>query len=337
MRNKNRMDEEPHVIGEGTYGCVVKPPVSCKKSRLSKKSKSRAIGKILRLRNAKVEMKMSTYLKGIPGWERYYIVEEKDNCSPSNFKEYKQTYQTQCQQLHKIPDEKLVQLLAPYGGKMLFETSITPRFDFLQSLKHMLESIAKLEKQGICHFDLHDGNILVDYNGTLRIIDFGSAFIGDQSTEETVTQHTYEFSPDYPPLSPEITIQQGLVQGVSLPLAIYQTIEKKRIFTRAESILGLTKHEQKNDLYSFFSSFDNDYVKLYKTYWRKWDSWAIGVLFTKILEKSFLLPSFVATTWKRNGPAIRSLLKGLVQADPRKRLSGQEALELFNKTISYDE
>jgi serine/threonine protein kinase len=277
---------------------------------------------------------MSAYLKGIPGWERYYIVEDKDECNAKNFQEYKRVYREQCEKIHKIPDEKLVQLIAPYGGKMLFETAITPKFNFLGSLRHMLEGVERLAKQGICHYDLHDGNIVVDYHGTLRIIDFGSAFLGDQTTDEVVVNHTYEFSPDYPPLSPEVTIQQGLVQGISIPLAIQQTIEQKKIFRRAEAILGLSRWQQQKDIESFFRDIDYDNtIDLYKTYWRKWDSWAVGVLFVKILEKSFLLPGFVAGVWAMHGPAIRNVLRGLVQADPRKRFTAKEALELFNKTI----
>jgi serine/threonine protein kinase len=326
--------DESKLIGEGTYGCVIQPPMKCRKSKLSQKSRSRAIGKILKLRNAKVEIKMSTYLKGIPGWERYYIVEDKDECNAKNFQEYKKMYRDQCEKIHRVPDDKLVQLIAPYGGKMLFETSITPKFNFLESLKHMLEAVEKLEKQGICHYDLHDGNIVVDYHGTLRIIDFGSAFIGDQTTEETVINHTYTFSPDYPPLSPEVTIQQGLVQGVSLPLAIQQTVEQKKIFRRGEAILGLSRWNQQRDIERFFTEEDvENAIEMYKKYWRKWDSWAVGVLFTKILEKSFLLPSFVQGVWANHGTAIRNVLRGLIQADPRKRFTAKEALDLFNKTI----
>ena len=328
--------ERKEVIGEGTYGCVIKPPIPCKKTKMSEKSKSRAIGKIIRLRNAKVEIKMSTYLKGIPGWERYYIVEDKDECSTTNFKEYRRIYADQCKVFDKVPDNQLVQLLAPYGGKMLFDMNVTPQFNYLRSLRHMLEGVSKLEKQGICHFDLHDGNILVDYHGTMRIIDFGSAFLGDQTTEETVTNHTYSFSPDYPPLSPEVTVQQGIAQNISLELAIDQTIEFKRVFKRSESILGLSRHEQEKSLHRFFESIDDDWVEFYRKYWRKWDSWAIGVLFVKLLEKNFLLPSFINGVWTREGNKIKEILRGFIQADPRKRLTAEEALDLLNKTIDMD-
>lgn len=325
------------VLGEGSYGCVVHPPIECKKSKLSKKNRSRAVGKLIRLRNAKTEIKMSTYLKAIPGWERYYIVEEKDDCTQSNFKEYRKLHMTQCKLLEKTYDTQLVQLLAPYGGRMLFDISITPTFNYIKSFQHMLEGIDRLTKQGICHFDLHDGNILVDFHGTMRIIDFGSAFLGDLVSKEDVMNHTYSFSPDYPPLSPEVSVQQGIVQGISLSLAIEQTIQEKKVFKKAEGLLGLSRDEQEKDLYRFFNEMNDDWVNMYKTYWRKWDSWAIGVLFLKLLEKSFLLPSFIQGVWQTKGTVIRTILKGLVQADPRKRLSAGEALEILNKSISYDE
>ena len=48
----------------------------------------------------------------------------------------------------------------------------------------MFQAVALLNKQGICHYDLHKNNILVDYKGRFRIIDFGAAFLGDEVEEK---------------------------------------------------------------------------------------------------------------------------------------------------------
>jgi hypothetical protein len=64
-------------------------------------------------------------------------------------------------------------------------------------------------------------------------------------------------------------------------------------------------------------------------YWRSWDSWAVGVMFLNLLEKSFLNYTFVNTVWKNNSNKIRTVLKGLLHSNPIKRLTAEEALDLL--------
>lgn len=72
---------ESKVIQEGSYGCVVSPPLKCKKS---KKRSERSVGKIIKIKNSRVELSMATLVKGIPGWTRYYILQEDDKCDSKN-------------------------------------------------------------------------------------------------------------------------------------------------------------------------------------------------------------------------------------------------------------
>jgi hypothetical protein len=52
-------------------------------------------------------------------------------------------------------------------------------------------------------------------------------------------------------------------------------------------------------------------------------------MFLNILEKSFLKPTFINTIWKNHSGVIRTVLKGLLQSDPTKRMTAAEALELL--------
>jgi len=70
------------------------------------------------------------------------------------------------------------------------------------------------------------------------------------------------------------------------------------------------------------------WVPFFHKYWRVWDSWAVGIIFMRLLEKSLLIPSF-RSVWTEHGPLIRTVLKGLLEVDPRKRLSGIDAAELL--------
>jgi hypothetical protein len=53
------------------------------------------------------------------------------------------------------------------------------------------------------------------------------------------------------------------------------------------------------------------------------------VMFLDLLQKSFLLTPFIENTWKQHSVLIRNVLKGLLQTDPRERMTATEALALF--------
>jgi len=52
-------------------------------------------------------------------------------------------------------------------------------------------------------------------------------------------------------------------------------------------------------------------------------------MFLDLLQKSFLLTPFIENTWKQNSVLIRKCLSGLLQSDPRERMTATEALALF--------
>jgi hypothetical protein len=70
------MEQDPQLIGKGGYGCAFTPPLPCRKSklRLKKNKKTRVVGKIMKEEDAEIELNISTVIKGIPGYERYFII-----------------------------------------------------------------------------------------------------------------------------------------------------------------------------------------------------------------------------------------------------------------------
>jgi serine/threonine protein kinase len=201
--------------------------------------------------------------------------------------------------------------------------------NYIPALKHLLTAVAKLNAQGICHFDLHENNVLVN-KGVLRIIDFGSAFLGDETTEHVVRRHVYDFSPKFPPQPPELSVQNALYAGMDMKLALEQTVKQKHAYSLAYKLLGMNPQAGLNDLREFWSMQTSDnWVPFFKENWRSWDSWAIGVMFLNILEKCFLKPTFIGTVWKNHSVVIRTVLKGLLCSDPTKRMTASDALALL--------
>ena len=319
-------------IGEGSYGCVLRPPPHCAKSK--NRSGTKAVGKILLKTNAKIELQIGALVKSIPDWEKYYIVQEEEDCDPANFKRIRSEYIEECKILQSgmIRDKNLTQVVSRYGGKTLADTLPTSTFDYMRALKHMLEGIWKLQKQGICHYDLKENNIVVDEHSTLRIIDFGGSFVGDAVTAETVRNHVYSFMPEYNTQPPELSVQNGLNDGGYSRMELYRySVYKKYTFTQMESLLGVSKSAAETELAAFWNSYDGSpgWAEFFRTYWRTWDSWAVGVIFLKIWKRCLLYDTFIKNTLVPHGTVLKGVLRGLLEVDPRKRLLPEKALELL--------
>jgi len=318
---------ESKVIQEGSYGCVVSPPLKCRKS---KSLKQRSVGKIIKIKDSKVELSMATLVKGIPGWTRYFVVSENEDCDQKNFDAHRDIYSRLCKVYGRSEDSQLAQLISPYAGSTVRSMALTPNFDFVASLRHVLEGVSLLNEQGICHYDLHDGNVLVDFRGTFRFIDFGAAFLGDEVDDSVVKKHTYVFSPEFQPEAPELSIQHGLSGGLQLTTSLEQTMAKKQEFALAHRLIGLSSIAQRRELIEFWLHEDTwdgtSWVPFYRKYWRKWDSWAVGVLFLHILSKCFLMPGFLEV-WPMEGVRIKTVLKGLLRSSPNERMTAEEALK----------
>jgi serine/threonine protein kinase len=313
------------LIQEGTYGCVVKPALPCAKT----KAASNNVGKIVRKKNTEIELSIATLVKGISAWQDYYVLQSEDSCTTKNFSNFRNPYESQCRVYTDSDNSELTQLISPFAGTPVYKMDVSD-IHFMSALKHVLTAVAKLTAQGICHFDLHENNVLVN-KGVLRIIDFGSAFLGDETTEQIVRRHVYDFSPKFPPQPPELSVQNALYAGLDMRLALEQTVKQKHVYSLAYKLLGMNSDSALKDLREFWSSHPptQSWVPFFKENWRSWDSWAVGVMFLNILEKCFLKPTFLNTVWKNHSVVIRTVLKGLLSSDPTKRMTASQALDLL--------
>ena len=329
----SQSETRSHLIGQGSHGCAFVPPLPCKQTKVKKSKKGLIVGKIIDKRHADIELDVANLVKGIIGWDRYFIVQEEDNCNSENFKRERGTYETACNIMKSMKNKNLTQIISPYGGSTLQSMSITSSFDFLGSFKHLLDGIAKLQNQGICHYDLKSNNIVIDYTGTFRIIDFGSAFLGDGINKNNIWRHQYSFLPEYTPQPPELSVQNGIHSNFGYSRSIQETIQQKKIFKTMENIFGIPIEKYQEELTAFWNedtTWKGDtWVDFFHAYWRVWDAWAIGAIYIKLLEKCFLHQTFVNEVWPFHGAIIRQVLKGLLMPDPRKRLSCVEAAKLL--------
>ncbi len=335
-QTKSKSSPKSVLVKKGVYGCAYSPPLPCKKSKYHPESRKKVIGKLTTKREVEDELVITEAIQKIPNYTSYFIVQELDNCSTANFDRMRPTYAPDCDHYQESSSKELYQLLSTYGGIDMHKYNPDSSFNFMDALKQVLKAVAVLEEHGICHTDLHSGNLVRDVRGKIRIIDYGMAFLGDNVSESYVDEYLKKthYSPEYNQIPPEFTVAMAVHNGIPLSRAISECIHGKPIITKAQNDLGIgmTLVEQERHLREFFQIpgmyelMTKEPLEFFKLFWRKVDVWSVGALFLKILKKLLLSPHFIEMQWKANGVVIRTVLKGLLQANPNLRLSPHEAL-----------
>ena len=318
-------------MAEGSYGCIytedTAPP--CKSDK--KHKGARKVRKLLRNEDAKVELTISKLIKSIPLWEYYYVVQEETGCAEKNFKRARPAYEEYCKIFKTSKNAELREIESLYKGISLRNLHITSSFLFLESLKHLLTGLSLLHKQGICHFDIHSGNILEE-NGYLRLIDFGSSFRSDSIDKAVVERHSYMFTSDFPTQPPELSIQNGIYHNLSVDYCIEQLIKNREVFRNGLPYTGITTFYVKSKLEligNYIGTTEDEWVKFYTKHWKKFDTWSLGVVFFSLLKQCLLLPSF-KPVWKEHQTLITTILRGCLEPHPTCRFSAYEALSYFS-------
>jgi len=318
-------------MAEGSYGCVYPedsaPPCESDAGSDGK----RKVRKLLTKRDAKVELKLSKLIQSIPLWQYYFVVQEDTGCKESNFKKARPAYEGYCKIFRSSTNKNLTELSSPYSGISLRNLKITSSFLFLDSLKHLLTGLSLLHKQGLCHFDIHAGNILEE-NGYLRFIDFGSSFRSDSIDKSVIDRHSYTFTSDFPTQPPELSIQNGIYHNLPVDYCIQQLLKGREVFRNGLPYTGITSFyvESKLELIgNYIGTTTEEWIRFYTKHWKKFDTWSLGVVFFDVLKQCLLLPSF-QPVWKTHQTLITTILRGCLEPHPTCRFSAEEALSYFS-------
>jgi serine/threonine protein kinase len=339
-------------LGSGTYGCVFTPPLLCKSQKHTPKS---AVGKITIKMDGIQEIEAANAIRKIPLATNYFVLPEPESCEPLPLN--KQTEKKDELDLCFAPGrtaleyKNAIQIFEPFGGvlpfyKVLESSDLGPkRFDFFAFFRHMLEAGSTLLISGVCHYDLHPGNILVDGKGVARILDFGMSFTKDSirdsllenrwkvqmfGQENQISPHILNSEP------PEITIMTAVREGkMSFNDALRNTVLGKPVFRSLEKILGQSRVSSAEDMRSFWMTSqacqEEDWVRFWQLYWPGYDGWAIGAIALSLIQILMMNPEFTTSNpWKERQWAVKAALKGLLHPSPRKRIDCMEALAVFD-------
>ena len=177
--------DEIKVIGEGSYGCVHKPSLECKKksSKINYKNK---ISKLLMKEDAVKESEEYDIIAKYDKKNKYFLGKPfhcEVKTTPSNLAAINDC-ENGDEYLDNIEDTKL--LIMNYGGdnleiiskdfKKMKHTKQNIDFTkkFLIEAKHILDAIYFLHKYKIIHHDLKPQNMVYDKKANkIKLIDFG--------------------------------------------------------------------------------------------------------------------------------------------------------------------
>lgn len=199
MKNKKKIKtikkDKSQFIGKGSFGCVFKPSVPCKKDLHKKRNNKTKVSKILIKKGEKKytikEFNMNKIVRSIPNYKEWSYT-WKEMCDPPSYENIKKLAEIDtC--LNKIDKDKddynrsSHMLIGEYGGiplseyclKIFKKSSFKDKKSFLKAffkLFKLVEPLFKgsleLSKRKISHMDLSRSNIMVKDN-KCYMIDFG--------------------------------------------------------------------------------------------------------------------------------------------------------------------
>ena len=199
------------VVGEGTFGCVLKPPLLCdSKSTLTKKDYANKISKIMYNKHAINEEKEYSSINNIAGLEKYAIT-GPHLCKPLNDKRFNNSVKN-CKTafVKKTFDDNkndLLMLLLEDGGINMHDyvskvyplETLNAKKVFLTSLIGLFDGLLFFQSNQIIHRDIKLHNMVYNVStGKAKYIDFGQMtnfkkFISrcNSNTETLGVSHSY--------------------------------------------------------------------------------------------------------------------------------------------------
>lgn len=331
------------VIGQGTYGCAVVPPLLCKGSvrrdrkEGKRKSKKKTVGKLTLTMDAETELSISKILRKEKLWKNYFVLPELETCEPVAVNRA-ENWDT-CGITGQYRKNQLRQIVSEFGGKSfstLGAMNLRPGpFDFHFFMKHTLEACAILTLDHVVHYDLHRSNILVDSMGVPRLLDFGMSFDANNITNKVLADRWKQYDPKYDSEPPEISVITGIRNNMPLVMLEKDAVFGKPVFKTYELLFGVPRSDIVTTLSDFLKkskSFEEkNWVRFFQTYWPGLDSFALGAALLHILQTQLTWPSFVESEmWKKNESIIYSVLKNMLNVDPSERFDCVEALAIFD-------
>lgn len=336
------------LIGSGSFGCVVSPPVETNVVKTYIKYSDKAssdVGKLFKSRDdayEEFENELNNYLERSKEVSTYdkLTVKLKGANSASNIRD-DETLRClidlddddyiEKQELKSYSKETFHQLIYEYGGQPLKELACKTirSIKFLQMFRDLLNVYKDYQSAGYVHFDLNGGNILINEK-KMSMIDFGfETKLKDVYVEDNIHRlsHKYWFYP------PEFRLYRAHIRGYSPKDNKIRT--QRVVDFSSDNILSLFKSSRfiKNS----FDLFTERQIKcnvnsLWKTFDpneldpTKIDIYAFGV-------NLYMYRRCIQFSSDEEKEDYNNLVRGLINPNYKKRFSIEKTLNVVDNLI----
>lgn len=270
----------PHLLSEGSYGCVYHPSVNCR----SDKTNNKYITKIQRcVKTSEKESYISKKIKRIRNYRQYFGPIES-SCFLSISKIQNEEIK-KCEFIAEKPNDKFLSNRIRYIGSYTLGDYLTKmikgsptkwvRTLFIGYL-HLLKGLVMMERAKIVHLDLKENNILIDHvSKDPIIIDFGLSFcyddVNDNDNIEQQRGVFFIYAADYIPWCIDITMITFVNNIGSL----------KDIVTNDQIQSIIVDYITKNPIMSWYTSEEKtDYQNRLQVYYSQW----VGKTWTEMVS-----------------------------------------------------
>lgn len=306
--NRPPQSQQQAPFATGGYGCVYRPPITCKGVPSPDKA-SQLAGTVSKLqlssRMAKNELLIGKLVAKLPRSQDYFVTPEStcqvpvfqfpvplaSGCSPVS-DGATTTTQIVIIQMRDIPHQKLG-WVPPKSNEDELRNMLR---NLLEGFPHCLQAIGLLQERDepIVHFDLKADNIFAPAPPQLPLIaDFGISFLPLKQTTETIKGTTIAYEPGYYIWPPEIHLLAFLLHARRSggPHDPATPEELKGVAKRIATAIPLAPKStavREAEIMEFFGRFNspnlNSVFAYVMEHWKKIDLYSICISFGMVLQ-----------------------------------------------------
>jgi len=299
MPKKSKKDEgkgiaKPHIIGQGSFGCIYHPGMTCNHEPLDAKyiTKIHATNE----QTAKNEIAVSKKIQKIPDYISYFspVLEScKVNLAKVNKEEVEKCTFIKEDIKTKRPLTYITTKIRYISGKTLLnyiedKTNITILYFLYDKL---CKSVDKLIEQNIVHFDLRENNMIVTKQGQPIIIDFGISIDFSTIKKKHMRRIFYAYTTKYKPWCIEIVLISYMVHqnitevSVNKAMEIFDEVMQTNNFGNIPYLKeALSKYRE------HFKTQKITIENMLSTY-KRWDYYSVAIMLIQMLEKTGQTPN----------------------------------------------